>query len=243
LTSISARAVSVPERLESRRLLPRLGMADPDRVGAGGGKRTNERLADRGLAVGDQHLAEFGIAGHLAQLSIVGHVRYVLIGKTHQHCHSGPVQPCADPHARRWIPDVAVQMCYDGRAAVEPDQPEPPRHALAEVEIVAVTQQRLRKQLPRAILLAPDQAVRQARLADLARRVLCGRAAPADLQLEASFGRRGRHAERDPAARPRRQRQLPCRDDRVAALRSRECACHATSARARIAAPVQSPRS
>ena len=60
-------------------------------VRAGGDERAHEGLAERCLAVGDEHRAELRVAGHLAQLSVVGHVGCILIGKSqeHSHCRSG----------------------------------------------------------------------------------------------------------------------------------------------------------
>ncbi len=62
------------ELIESGELLPRLGVTNPDEIGTCRGERLCERLSDAGLAVGDEHLAELGIASELAQLSVFSHV-------------------------------------------------------------------------------------------------------------------------------------------------------------------------
>ena len=62
------------------------------------------------------------------------------------------------------------------------------------------------------------QVRRQAAVAGIARRVLHGTAVLAHLQLEAALRRGGRHAQRHPAARPRRQVHLRRAQDRVLAL-------------------------
>ena len=133
-----------PELGEPRELLPGFCVPHPHQVGAGADERAHERLADRGLAVGDQHLAELRIAGHFPQLSVVCHVGYVLIRKTNEHAHAGLIEPRAHPHARRRCAHVAVQVHDDGRAGIELHHAEPPGHALAKEDVVAVAQQRLR---------------------------------------------------------------------------------------------------
>src|SRR4051812_46942721 len=105
------------------------------------------------------------------------------------------------------------------RAAVELHEPQPPGQALAEEKIVAVMEHRRREELAFGRLRLPVEADRQAFLARLARRVLHRAAIAALLQLEASErGRRG-EAERDAAARARRQRRLPRAQYRVFSLR------------------------
>ena len=87
--------------VEPRQLLPWLGMADPDDLGAGLHQRLDQRLADLGLAVGDEDLAELGVAGHLAQHLVVGHVFALLGRKSDQHRGAGAVEARADVDAHR----------------------------------------------------------------------------------------------------------------------------------------------
>jgi hypothetical protein len=66
--------------IEAREPLPRLCVAHPDELGARGGQRFHQCLPDGGLAVGDEHLSELGVAGEFAQLAIFGHVHILLVG-------------------------------------------------------------------------------------------------------------------------------------------------------------------
>ena len=70
----SAAPAAIAQRLEARRFLPGLGFADPDQVGARRRERAHHRLAERGLAVGDQDFSPARIAGHFAQLRIVSQI-------------------------------------------------------------------------------------------------------------------------------------------------------------------------
>ena len=92
---------SARDVVEPGQLLPRLGVADPDDLGAGLDQRLDERLADLGLAVGDEDLAELRVAGHLAQHLVVGHVFALLGRKSDQHRGAGAVEPRADVDAHR----------------------------------------------------------------------------------------------------------------------------------------------
>ena len=207
-----------------RQLLPRLGMADPDDLGAGLHQRLDERLADLGLAVGDEDLPELRVAGHLAQHLVVGHVFALLGRKSDQHRGAGAVEARADVdahrgwrgvgHARRRR-HVAVQVDDHRRPGVEAHQAEPPRQPLAVERVVAVVQHGLAEQLAGAGLRRPLQLGRQAAMAGVARRVLHRLAALADLQLEAALGGGRGHAERGAAARERRQVHLPRAQHRV----------------------------
>ena len=112
--------------VELRRLLPRLRDADPDDVGAGLDQRPRQRLPDRALAVGDQHLAEFRIAGHLAQHRIVRHVRRILRRQRDQHRLSALVEMRAHAHA-----SAACNRHADARAGSAPRRAAPVRAATA----------------------------------------------------------------------------------------------------------------
>ena len=116
-------------------LLPRLGDAEPHDVGAGRDQRLGERLADRALAVGDQHLAEFRIAGHFAQHRIVRHGCRVLRRQRNQRRLPAFVEMRAHFDARR-RGAVAMQMRQRDWPRVEPHGAEPDRHARAIVELV-----------------------------------------------------------------------------------------------------------
>ena len=144
-TSVTCGSAVMSSRPPS--LLPRLGMADPDDVGAGLDQRRTMRLADRGLAVGHQHLAELRVAGHLAQHLVVGHVGAPFVRKSNQHGLAGAVEPGADAHARRRIADLAVQVDHQRRAGIEMHQAQPPGQPLAEEQVVAVVQRGAAEQL------------------------------------------------------------------------------------------------
>src|ERR1044071_6935610 len=98
-----------------------------------------------------------------------------------------------------------MQMGDDGRTAGQLDQAEPPRQPLAEEKVVAVVQDGARKQFPLLRLRLPGPLNREALLARFSRRVLHRSASAALLQLEAAERRGGGEAERDAAARRRRQ--------------------------------------
>ncbi len=138
-----------------------------------------------------------------------------------------------------------MHMRDDDRAAVELDDAEPPRHALAVKQFVAVMQRRFRNQFAGAILGTPVEPVRQAFAAGLARRILHRAAVAADLQFELTARRRGSQPERDAAAAAGRQRRDARAQDRIFARRPHQwtrhyfCYCPA----ARMAAPLHRPRS
>ena len=192
-------------------------MADPDQVGAGLHQRLDQRLADGGFAVADQHLAEPGVAAHLAQHRVVGHVGGLRFGESDQHRLAGAVEPRADLDARGGIGHVAMQMQHQRGAGIQPYQAQAPGQALAEEEVVAVGQCGLAQQFACAALLAPLQLHRQAAVAGFARGVLDGAAVVALLQLEAAFRGGGRHAQRHPSALAGRQRRQPRAQQRVLA--------------------------
>ena len=206
----------------------------------------HERLADRGLAVGDQHLAELRVAGHLAQHPVVGHVFALLrSGNPISTACAGAVEPRADAaprvgRARRTSP---CRCTITVGPASRLHQAQPPRQALAEEQVVAVVQHGLAEQLALAALRAPLQPRRQAAVAGLARRVLHRAAVLAHLQFEAAFGGGRRHAERNAAARPRRQVHLPRAQHRVLALGACISGMVMRRRLPRITAPVHRQRS
>eukprot|EP01136_Pigoraptor_vietnamica_P035479 Opistho-1_new@100762 len=222
-------------------LLPGLGMADPDDVGAGLHQRAHEGLARLGLAVGHQHLAELGVAGHFAQHLVVGHVGTPFSRKSNEDGLAGAVEPGADTHARGRIADLAVQVDHERGAGIQVHQAQPPGQPLAKEQVVAVVQRGAAEQRALAALLAPAQRRRQALVADLARRVLHRAAVFAGLQLEAAFGGGGREAERDAAACAGRQVHLPGAQHRVLARGAHHRHRHAGLPR--MTAPVHRQRS
>ena len=94
---VERHALELRQRGRFRALLPRLGDAEPHDLGARLDQRLGQRLPDRALAVGDQHLAEFRIAGHLAQHRIVRHVRSCPGAAARS---APPVRFCRDARAR-----------------------------------------------------------------------------------------------------------------------------------------------
>jgi hypothetical protein len=132
---------------------------------------------------------------------------------------SGAVETGAHAHARWCAWAVAVEVRDDDRAAIELDHAEPPRHALAKEQLVAMPQHRFRNQITGTVLRAPIEAMREAGVAGFARRILHRCAIATDLQLEAVTGRRRGQPERDTAANARRQRRNTGPQDRVLARR------------------------
>ena len=171
----------------------------------------HQRLADGGLAVGDQHLAELRVAAHLAQHRVVGHVRSLLVGEGDQHRLAGAVQPRADLDARGRVGHVAMQVQHQRGAGIQPHQAQPPGQALAEEQVVAVGQRGLAQQLALAALLAPLQ-VRWTGSGGRPR----------------AAGTARRRSRRTPAARSglrRRPRSCPARRGRAAPAAASAAAC------------------
>ena len=195
------------QAIEARRLFPRLGIAGPDQVGAGSDDGFDQRLSERRFGVGNQDFAEFRIAGHFAKLAIVGHVRGILLRNCDKRRLPCFVEAGDDVHARRRRRAIAMQMGDHDRSAIELDHAEPPRHAFAVKQFVAVMQQRFGNELAGAVLRAPVEPLRQACAARLPRRILHCSAVAADLQFELAARRRGSKPKRDTAATARRQRR------------------------------------
>ena len=87
------------QRLEAGKLLPRLGFADPDQLGAGRGERPRDGLAGRGLAVGDEDFPRPRIAGEFAHLGILRQIGCSVLGQRHQHALARAVERRRDAHA------------------------------------------------------------------------------------------------------------------------------------------------
>ena len=65
-----------------------------------------------------------------------------------------------DANTRRRSYTIAMQMGDNDRAAIKPDDAEPPRHALTKKKLIAVVQGRFRKQFTRAVLDFPFEPLR-----------------------------------------------------------------------------------
>ena len=141
------------------------------------------------------------------------------VGKSDQHRLPGAVEPGADAHARaaRRRPRRAGAPSASGRRRAAPGRAAT-AGARGRTGRCCGAAWCVPSSSPSPRLRAPAQARRQAAVAGLARRVLHGAAVLADLQLEAALGGGGRHAERDAAARARRQVHLPRAQDGVLAL-------------------------
>src|SRR5712692_5254197 len=130
-------------------------MPDTDQIRSCLYKRIYQRLPYGGLAVGDEHLAEFRVAGELAQLPVVCHVRSLLLGKCDQHRLPGAVEHRSYTYSCRRFFNRTMKMGDHGRAAVEPRQAQPPGQALAKEQIIAVMQDGAGEDVGFARLLLP----------------------------------------------------------------------------------------
>ena len=167
--------------------------------GAGVREGLRHRLADGVAAIGDQHAAEFRIAGHLAQMRIVGHVFGVLRRQCDRDRRAALVELEFEPHPAA-LDRVAMQMRDHDRPGIELHGADPPRRALAKIRIGRGLHRGFGDQRAAAIDVAERQPRRQARRAGIARRIDDGAAVEADLQREAAFRRRGGEAMRGAAA-------------------------------------------
>ena len=224
-----------------RALAPGLGVADIDRAGAGLGESADQGYAQPGLAVDDQHPPVPRIECHLAQLPVVLRVGGGLLGPGGHRRVAGPVDAEREPHAcaRHAVPG---EMGDHRRPGIGSDHAEPPGQAVAEEQIVGMGERGLGQQPAARGQVAPFQPVAEAAPADLARRVLHGRAIGANLEGEPSGGGHGREPvrlARAVARRPGRHAGAPCG---VLAGGGWQLRGHG-SLRPRIAAEVQRPRS
>ena len=104
-------------------------------------------LPGRALAVGDQNFPQFRIGGHLTQHPVVGQCWAC---RSREVRSARPVRPCRDARARgRRVRirgrAIAVQMRQHRDAFAQAHEAEPQRHALAVIELVGVMQQRCRR--------------------------------------------------------------------------------------------------
>lgn len=184
-------------------------MTDPDDVGAGCNQRPNDGLARFGLAVGNQHLAEFGVACHFAQHFIVSHMGTSFGWESDHYRLPRSVKPCIylDPFGR--FAHLVVQMHHHGRTCIQLHEAKAPRQALTEKQVVTVVQRCGAQQVAITTLLAPAHVLRQAFVACGTRRVLNRAAVVAYLQFESAFGGGRGNAQRHAAALGRRQVHLP----------------------------------
>ena len=131
------------ELVEARKLFPWLGVAHPDDLGPAFRKSLDERLAHGGFAVRDEDLAVPRVAGELAQLPIVCHIAILLLRQGDDDRLPGAVEH----RSTRTFPfDGGVQVGHHRRAAIELDQSQAPRQALAEEKVVAVMKHCLREE-------------------------------------------------------------------------------------------------
>jgi hypothetical protein len=128
---------------------------------------------------------------------------------------TGAVEHRLDLYPGRRVCDLLVEVGHHGGTAVELHQPQAPRQALAEEEVVAVVEDRLCNELPSGRLFRPPEIYGKAALTSFARGVLDHAACAALLQLEAPERRGGGEAERDAAARRRRQRRQAGAEDGI----------------------------
>ena len=164
----------------------------------------HERLADRGLAVGDEHLAELRVAGHLAQHLVVCHV-FALLGREIRSAPPGPARSSRAPTAHALRARVADRRRAGARS------PSARRRGARGRAATAAARGRTgrccgasrvsREQLARAGLRPPLQLRRQAAWQASRGGYCTAWQSLAHLQLEAALGGGGRHAERDAAAR------------------------------------------
>ena len=232
--------LDLAKRVEAGKRLPGIGETDKHDRGARVREGLRHRLTDGVAAVGDQHAAEFRIAGHLAQMGIVGHVFGVLRRQCDRDRRAALVELEFEPHPAA-LDRVAVQMRDHDRTGIELHGADPPRRALAKVRIGRGLHRGFRQQRTAAIDVTERQPRRQARRAGIARRIDDGVAVEADLQGEAAFRRRGGEAMRGAAAHALRAERLPRPSQRILALGADERFGHA--ALASMAAQDDRPRS
>ena len=233
-------ALDLAQRVQAGKRLPGIGETDKHDRGAGIREGLRHRLADGGAAVGDQHAAEFRIAGHLAQMRIVGHVRGVLRRQRDCDRRAALVELEFEPHPAA-LDRVAMQMRDHDRTGIELHGADAPRRALAKVRIGRDLHRGFRHKRAAGIDIAERQPRRQARRAGVARRIDDGAAIEADLQGEAPLRRRGGEAMRGAAAHALRAERLPRPPQRILALGADERFGHA--ALASTAAQDDRPRS
>jgi len=224
--------LDLAQRVLAGERLPRIGDADEHDVGAGLGEGLRHRLPHGGTAIGDQHAAEFRVAGHLAQLRIVGHVGGVFLRQRDQHGRAALVELEIEAHARAFF-DVTVQMRQDDGAGVELGEARAPRRALAEVWIGRGADGGFGEHRAAIVDWHERHARRQALRAGVARRIEYLLAVGAALQLEPPLRRRRGQALRGAAADRLRIERLPRLLERVLPLGPDERCGHVTPSRAR----------
>ena len=143
---------------QARQLLPRFGMAHPHDVRTRFDQGAHQGLTHRGFAVGDQGLAELGVAAHFAQHFVVGHVLALFLWKTYQHRLARTVQTRTHPNPAGGLGDLAVQVHHHRWPRIQRHHAQAPGQALAKKQIIAVVQGGAGQQLAPARLRAPLQA-------------------------------------------------------------------------------------
>ena len=238
-------AAIAAQALEARRFLPRLGIAGPDQIGAGRDDALRPAPGRaRVLASVIRILRNFGsqVISRSCRSSAMFGVSFS--GNRDQRGLSGPVEIGDDAHARRRRRAVAMQMRDDDGPAIELDEAEPPRHALAKEQFVAVMQQSFPKQA------RPRRPGRANRADATGRR---GRLRAADTAPCRNRGRLAARSGRAPPPRSGRARRgcaRPAAASAGACAGSGFCAAAAPMAAslthfpaARMAAPLHRPRS
>jgi hypothetical protein len=134
-----------------------LRMPNPDDLRIRREHRFDDGAAHGGLSVGDEHLAELRITAGLAHDGVVCHVGRVLLRQRDEHGLACLVQGGRHAHARWRYSTVAMNGDDEVWSYVEPHEPGRPGSALAEIELLAVTDCRTRQEFARAIRLAPTQ--------------------------------------------------------------------------------------
>ena len=227
---------------QPRKFLPWFGVTHPYEICPGRDQGSHHGLADRGLAVGHQHFAEFRVAGHFTELQIVRHIGHLIDGKGQQYPLAGLVETRADAHSAGSRCASGMQMRDHGGSRIETHHPQAPRHSLAEEQVVAVMYGRRGNQFTGTGLFAPLKLIGQAAMAGLARGILDGAATSAYLQLEAAESSGRGESKRRARPCPRGQQRQSRAQNRILAFGSAQRLDHA-SARARMAAPEHRPRS
>ena len=220
---------------------PRLGHADEDRRRAGCLEGSDRFLADGAAPIRHQNPPEFRIGRHLAPLFVVRHVGCLMLGVREGDRLAAFVE--LKRHSNR-LAFLAIRMQvrhYRG-PTLHPNQADPPRRALAEINIRRHPHRRFREQRSAPRRIDESQVRRKTGPTDIAGRVGECAAGAAALQDEAPFRRRAREPMRGAAARLRGRCREPRPQQRILAARSCDRLDHQAGP-AMIAAPEARPRS
>src|SRR5579863_1786215 len=142
---------------QTRDLLPRLGFAHPNRLGAGVRQSAHDRLTGCRLAVGDQDFSSTRIARHLTQFRVGGQVGPPVWGYGEQYGLAGAVQCRFDANAARRGGDALVQINDKIGAAVEADHSDAPGKALAEIKLLRGMQDGVGEEFALTVVRTPNE--------------------------------------------------------------------------------------